>query len=89
MDHSKLWEILGESVSCSVMSDSLQTHGPARLLCLWNSPGKNTGMGHHSLFQGIFPTQGSSPGLLHCKQILYCLSYQMTAYSEKCQIHDL
>ena len=33
-------------------------------------PGKNTGVGSHSLLQGIFPTQGSNPGLLHCKQIL-------------------
>ena len=41
-----------------------------------NSPGKNTGVGSHSLFQWIFLTQGSNPGLLHCRQILYCLSYQ-------------
>ena len=33
-------------------------------------------MGSHSLLQGIFPTQGLNPGLLHCRQILYCLSYQ-------------
>ena len=75
VDHSKLWEILSESVSCSVMPDSLQIHGPALLLCLY-SPGKNTGMSHHSLLQGIFPTQGSNLGLLHCRQILYHLSYQ-------------
>ena len=36
-----------------------------RLLCPWNSPGQNTGAGSLSLFQGIFPTQGSNPGLLH------------------------
>ena len=61
-----------------VMSNSLQPHGlgPARLLCPWKSPGKNTGVGSHSLLQGIFPTQGSNPGLLHCKWILYCLSHQ-------------
>ena len=46
------------------------------LLCLWNSPGKNTGMGCHSLLQGLFPTQGSNPGLLHCRWTLYCLSRQ-------------
>ena len=45
-------------------------------LCPWNSPGKNTGVGCHSLLQGVFPTQGSNPGFLHCKQILYCLSHQ-------------
>ena len=46
--------------SCSVVLDSLRPHGlqPTRLLCPWNSPGKNTGVGFHSLLQGIFPTQG-------------------------------
>ena len=67
-----------ESVSHTVMSDSLWRHEllPARLLCPWNYPGKNTGVGCHSLLQGIFSTQGSNPGLLHCRQILYCLRYQ-------------
>ena len=41
----------------------------------WNSPGQNIGVGSHSLLQGIFPTQGSNPGLLHCGQILYQLSH--------------
>ena len=65
-------------VSHSVMSESLQPHGlqPTRLLCPWDSPGKNTGVGYHSLLQGILPTQGSNPSLLHCRQILYCLSHQ-------------
>ena len=36
----------------------------------------NTGVGCHFLLQGIFPTQGSNPGLSHCRQMLYCLSYQ-------------
>ena len=44
---------------------------------LWNSPGKNTGVGSHSLLQGIFSTQGSNPGLPHCRQILYHLSHQV------------
>ena len=44
---------------------------PARLLCPWDSPGKNTGVGSHSLLQRIFPTQGSNLGLLYCRQILY------------------
>ena len=43
---------------------------------LWNSPGKKTGVGSHSLLQGIFPIQGSNLGLLHCRQILYCLNHQ-------------
>ena len=41
-----------------------------RLLCPWVSLGKNTGVGCHSLLQGILPTQGWNPGLLHCRQIL-------------------
>ena len=38
------------------------------LLCPWNSPSKNTGVGCHALLQGIFPTQESNPGLLHYGQ---------------------
>ena len=54
-----------ESVSCSVMSSSLQPHGlyPTRLLYLWNSPGQNTGVSSHSFLQGIFLTQGLNPGI--------------------------
>ena len=52
----------------------MQPNQPARLLCPWNSPGKNTGVGCHSLLQGIFLTQRLNPGLLHCKQTLYRLS---------------
>ena len=48
----------------------------SRLLCPWNSPGKNTGVGSHFLVQGLFQTQGLDPDLLHCRQILYCLSHQ-------------
>ena len=47
-----------------------------RLLPQWDSLGKNTGVGCHFLLQGIFPTQGSNPGLAHCRQTLYCLSHQ-------------
>ena len=46
------------------------------LYSLWNSPGRNTGVGSLSLLQGIFPTQGSNPGLLHCRWILYQLSHK-------------
>ena len=53
---------LSSSVSLSVMSSSLRSHGlwPVSLLCLLNSPGKNTGAGSHSLLQAIFLTQGSN-----------------------------
>ena len=48
-----------------------------------DSPGKNTGVGCHAPLQGIFPTQGSNPGLPHCWQILYHLSHQGSLiYSE-------
>ena len=48
------WKVETESVSCSAVSDSLRSHGlsPAMLPCPWNSPGKNTGGGCHSLLQG-------------------------------------
>ena len=71
-------------VSRSVMPDSLRPHGlqPTRLLCPWDFPGKDTEVGCHFLLQGIFPTQGSNPGLLHCRQILYLLSYKGSPLSE-------
>ena len=46
-----------------------------RLLCPWDSPGKNTGVGCHVLLQGIFWTQGLNPDLLHCRQLRYRLSH--------------
>ena len=62
----------------SIVFNSLWSHGlqPARLLWPCNSPGKNTGVVCHSFPQGIFQTQGSNMGLLHCRQILYHLSHQ-------------
>ena len=62
-----------ESESCSVMSNSLQPHG---LYSAWNSSGQNTGVGSLSLLQGIFPTQGSNPGLPHWRRLLYQLSHR-------------
>ena len=64
--------LLSESESRSVMPDSLQPHG---LYSPWNSPGQNTGVSSLSFLQGILPTQGSNPGLPHCRQILYQLSH--------------
>ena len=55
------------------MSDSLWPHG---LYSPWTSPGQNTGVGSLSLLQRIFPTQGSNPGLPHCRQILYQQSHK-------------
>ena len=53
--------------------DSLRPHGP---FSPWNTQGQNTGVGSCCLFQGIFPIQGSNPGLSHCRWILYQLSHQ-------------
>ena len=61
------------SESRSVMSDSLWLHG---LYSPWNSLHQNTGVGTLSLLQGIFPAQGSNPGLLLCRWILYQLSHK-------------
>jgi len=58
----------------SVVSDSLWPH---ELYSPRNSPGQNTGVGSHSLLQGIFPTQGSNPGLPHYRQIVYQLNNKL------------
>ena len=66
----------GPHVVCgsrSVVSDSLGPHG---LYSPWDSPDQNTGVGSLSLLQDIFPTQGSNPGLPHCRRLLYQLSHK-------------
>ena len=76
---NRTWELLHVSCSvASVMSDSVRPYGlqPTRLLCPWDSPDKNTRVCSHFLLQSILLTQGSDPGLLHCKQFLYHLSHQ-------------
>ena len=64
--------------SLEVVSDSCDPMDlqPARLLCLLDSPGKNTGVGCHFLLQGIFVTPKLNPGLLHCRQILLLTELQ-------------
>ena len=87
--HTYLWPWKW-SVSPSVVSDSLWPHGlqPTRLLCPWNSPSRNTGVGCHFLLQGIFPTQGSNLGLPHCRQTLYQLSHQGSLYLSPCYLNE-
>ena len=68
----KFWNTL-KSESHSVVSNSLQPQG---LYSSWNSPGQNTGLGSLSLFQGIFPTKESNPGLPLWRWILYNLSHK-------------
>ena len=62
----KVRKIIGRLLAC-----------PFGLYSLWNSLGQNTGVGSSlSLLQGILPSQGSNPGLLHCRRILYQLSHR-------------
>ena len=70
---NKMWWTAMKSEIGSVTSNSLRPHW---LYSPWDSPGQNTGVGSLSILQGIFPTQGSSPGLPHCRWILYQLSQQ-------------
>ena len=63
--------LIYESESHSVVSNSLLP-----MDCPWNSPGQNNRVGSLSPFQGNFSTQGSDPGLKHCRQILYQLSHK-------------
>ena len=60
---------------CLTICNPMYCSPPGSSVCE-DSPGKNTGVGCHALLQGIFPTQGLNPGLPHCRQILYHLSYQ-------------
>ena len=90
LNHCRVWALwswswatvrffnLCEHSVASVVSDSLQPYGlwPARLLCSWNFPGKNTGVSCHSLLQDISLTQGSNPGSYIGRHILYSLSHQ-------------
>ena len=52
----------------------------------WNSPGQNTRVGSLSLLQGIFQTQGSNPGLPHCRWILYQLSHEGRPLCRECHV---
>ena len=81
-----VWEIPNQNhqamLMCSVMSYSLP---PCGLLCPRDSPGKNTGVGCHSLLQGILPTQGLKLHLfhcLHCRWTLYLLSHRESLYEK-------
>ena len=61
--------------SCLTLCDPMDCSPPGSPVHGYSS-GKNTGVDCHALLQGVFPTQGSSPGLPHCRRILYCLSHQ-------------
>ena len=61
--------------SCPALCDPMDCSPPG-FSVRGDSPGKNTGVGCHAFLQGVFLTQGMNPGLLHCRWIIYCLSYQ-------------
>ena len=83
--HPPLWQwAVLVAQSCPTLCDP--TDYRTRLLCPRDSPGGNSGVGCHFLLQGIFPTQGSNPCLLHCRQILYHLSYREVPLLKEWQI---
>ena len=73
--------------SCPTLCDTMDCSlpGSEEPLSPWNFPGKSTGEGCHSLLQGIFPTQGSNLGLMHCRQTLYHLSHQGSPPGMQCR----
>ena len=64
-----IYYVLCAALILSIVSKSLQPHGQqtTKLLCPWGFSRQNTEVGYHALLQEIFLTQGSSPGILHCK----------------------
>ena len=61
--------------SCLTLRDPMDSSPPGSSVH-GDSSGRNTAVGCYVLLQGIFPTEGLNPGLLHCRQILYHLSHQ-------------
>ena len=94
-NHHNLSILHFTSICCCLIAKScpclLRIHEllPARLLCPWNFPGKNTGVGCHFLLQGVFPTQGLNPCLVHWQAdslplsspASFCLMYFGTLFS--------
>ena len=78
--HKKLeWSSRSDQIrsvaqSCPTLCDPMDCSPPGSVH--GDSPGKNAEIGCHILLQGIFPTQGSKPGLPHCRWILYHLNHQ-------------
>ena len=67
--------VISQAQLCPTLGDPMDSSLPGSSVH-WDSPGKNTGVGSHFLPQGIFLTQEQNMGLMHCRQILYQLSYQ-------------
>ena len=71
---------------CQSLSCVQLLAAPWTVACQANSPGKNNKLGSHSLLPGIFLTWGLNPGLLHCRQILYCLfRHQESPFNDVCK----
>ena len=87
----RLRNFTGEAITCSVAQScpTLYDHmdcslpGPS---VHGDSPDKNTGVGCHAFLQAIFPVQGSNPGLLQCRWILYQLSHQGSLWSTRASL---
>ena len=79
MDYSAFACVYLVAQSCPTLCNPMDCSLPGSSVH-GDSPGKNTGVGCHFLLQGIFPTQGSNPGLLHCRQILYLLYITIIIY---------
>ena len=75
MSARKVGRVVLAAKLCPTLLQPCGLYSSPSLLCPWDSPGKNAGVGSHSLTQGIFQTQGWNSDLLHCKQILYHLSH--------------
>ena len=75
------------SQSCPTLSDPMDCSPPSRLLCAWDSPGKNTGVGCHALLQGIFPTRALNTCLLHWQTDSLPLGH-LGRPAEKCMCWD-
>ena len=73
--HTSSLHACSVTLSCQTLCNPIHCLD-ARLLCPWNSLGKDTEVGCHSYLQGIFLIRGSNPNLLHCRSILYHLSHQ-------------
>ena len=79
MDYSAFACVYLAAQSCPTLCNPMDCSLPGSSVH-GDSPGKNTGVGCHFFLQGIFPTQGSNPGLLHCRQILYLLYITIIIY---------
>ena len=75
MDYSAFACVYLVAQSCPTLCNPMDCSPPGSSVHGY-SPGKNTGVGCHVLLQGIFPTQGLNPGLLHCRQILSGLTHE-------------